>query len=213
MTPENRRREASPAPGSADPLLTRRAALRGLVGFLLALAFWFGFSRAYEKTLAFGSGALTNLFESPDVTRLEARDGEILLDRRDFPPRSARPGLSGPDIHFNFVLLVALFALDPRPLRGAHVARFLAAAAVLWLIHVIALVFQVHSVYVTSLGAWSAANYGRVARNFWAAGWHFYLIAGRFAAPFALWWLFGRREEETVLEKPRRRTKGRRSKG
>jgi hypothetical protein len=191
-------------------MLSGRAALRGLVGFLLALAFWFGFSRAYEKTFAAGSEALSNLFESPDVTRLDANGGEILLDRRDFPPGSARPGLSGPDIHFNFVLLVALFALDPRPLRGAHVARFLAAAAALWLIHVLALVFQVHSVYATSLGAWSLANYGRAVRNFWAAGWHFYLIAGRFAAPFALWWLFGRREEEAALEKaPARRRRKR----
>jgi hypothetical protein len=192
-------------------MLSGRAALRGLVGFLLALAFWFGFSRAYEKTLAVGSETLSNVFESPDVTRLDATGGEILLDRRDFPPGSARPGLSGPDIHFNFVLLVALFALDPRPLSGAHVARFLAAAAALWLIHVLALFFQVHSVYATSLGAWSLANYGRAARNFWAAGWHFYLIAGRFAAPFALWWFFGRREEEAVLEKAparKRRRKG-----
>jgi hypothetical protein len=188
-------------------MLSGRAALCGLVGFLLALAFWFGFSRAYEKTLAAGSEALSNVFESPDVTRLDATGGEILLDRRDFPPGSARPGLSGPDIHFNFVLLVALFALDPRPLSGAHVARFLAAAAALWLIHVLALFFQVHSVYATSLGAWSLANYGRAARNFWAAGWHFYLIAGRFAAPFALWWFFGRREEEAVLEKAPARKK------
>ena len=35
---------------------------------------------------------------------------------------------------------------------------------------------------------------GRVARNFWAAGFHFYQIAGRFAAPFALWWGLGRPE-------------------
>jgi hypothetical protein len=202
-------RAPAPARGPGTPLLNGRAALRGLAGFLLALAFWFGFSGSYEKTVAAGGEGLSNLFESPDVTRLDAKDGEILLDRRDFPPGSARPGLSGPDIHFNFVLLVALFALDPRPLRGAHMARFLAAAAALWLIHVLALVFQVHSVYATSLGAWSLANYGRAARNFWAAGWHFYLIAGRFAAPFVLWWFFGRREEEAVLEKAPARKKRR----
>ncbi len=206
MTPADRRRGTEPAGYSP---LSWRAALRGLVGFLLALAFWFGFSRAYETTLAAGGETVSNIFESPDVTRLDAKGGEILLDRRDFPPRSARPGLSGPDIHFNFVLLVALFALDPRPFRGAHIARFLAAAAALWLIHVIALVFQVHSVYATALGAWSLANYGPAARNFWAAGWHFYLIAGRFAAPFALWWLLGRREEEAALEKSPARKKRR----
>jgi hypothetical protein len=190
-------------------MLSGRAALRGLAGFLLALAFWFGFSRPYERTLAAGAQNLTNLFESPDVTRLVPGKGEILLDRRDLPPGSARPGLPAPDIHFNFVLLAALFAMDPRPLGGAHVARFLAAAAALWVIHVLALVLEIHSVYATSLGAWSQAHYGTVARNLWATGWHFYLIAGRFAAPFALWWLFGRREESEPLERPRRKKRRR----
>ena len=211
MTRADRRREFPPAPGPATPRLDGRAAVRGVVGFLLALAFWFGFSRAYETTIAAGAQLAANVFESPDVTRLDAKGGEILLDRRDFPPGSARPGLSGPDIHFNFVLLAALFALDRRPLRGAHVTRFLVAAAALWAIHVVALVFQVHSVYATSLGAWSLANYGRVARNIWAAGWHFYLIAGRFAAPFALWWFFGRGEEDLSPERSSLRRKRRKS--
>lgn len=193
------------------PRLGGRVVLRGLVGFLLGVAFWFGFSRPYEKTVAFGAQALTNLFESPDVTRLTANKGEFRLDRRDFPPGSARPGLPAPDIHFNFVLLATLFALDPRPFESAHLARLLAAAGVLWVIHVLALVFQVQSVYATSLGAWSLANYGRVARNVWAAGWHFYLIAGRFAAPFALWWFFGRREGASESsDKPRRAGKKKR---
>ena len=191
-------------------MLKGRAALRGLAGFLLALAFWFGFSRPYERAIAGGAQALINLFESPDVTRLQPGNGEILLDRRDFPPGSARPGLPGPDIHFNFVLLVTLFALDRKPLRGEHVSRFLAAAAALFFVHVVALVFQVHSVYATRLGAWSEANYGPVARNFWAAGFHFYQIAGRFAAPFAIWWLFGRSEPAAAPEAargPRRKKK------
>jgi hypothetical protein len=190
-------------------MLSGRAALRGLVGFVLALAFWFGFSRPYERTLAAGAQTLTNLFESPDVTRLVPGKGEILLDRRDLPPGSARPGLPATDIHFNFVLLAALFAMDPHPLASAHVTRFLAAAVSLWAIHVLALVLEIHSVYATSLGAWSQAHYGTVARNLWATGWHFYLIAGRFAAPFALWWLFGRREESQPLERPRRKKRRR----
>jgi hypothetical protein len=186
-------------------MLTKRAALRGVVGFLLALAFWFGFSRTYERGLVAGAQLITNLFESPDVTRLRPEGSHIVVDRRDFPPGSPRPSLPAPDIHFNFVLLATLFAMDPRPLRGVHVGRFLLASASLFAIHVLALVFQIQSVYATSLGAWSDANYGKVSANVWAAGWHFYLIAGRFAAPFALWWLFGRREEDDSLEKTSRR--------
>ena len=193
--------------------MSARAGLRGLLGFLLALAFWFGFSGPYEKTVAVAAQALTNVFESPDVTRLEAEKGEFRLDRRDFPPGSARPGLSAADIHFNFVLLAALFAIDRRPLAGRHVTRFLAAAGLLWVVHVLALVFQVQSVYATSLGAWSEAHYGRLASNFWATGWHFYLIAGRFAAPFALWWFFRAREEPEPAADSRRPGRKKKRKG
>ena len=193
-------------------MLSARAALRGVAGFLLGLVLWFGFARPYDRTIAFGAQALANVFESPNVTRLEPGKGEVRLERRDFPPGSPRPGLPVTDIHFNFVLLTALFALDPRPLRGPHVVGFLAACGILWLVHIVALVFQVQSVYVTSLGAWSLAHYGPVARNFWAGGWHFYQIAARFAAPFVLWWFFGRREDEKKpREKPRE--KPRRGKG
>jgi hypothetical protein len=193
--------------------LSVRAGLRGLLGFLLSLAFWFGFSGPYEKTVAVAAQALTNVFESPDVTRLDAVKGEFRLDRRDFPPGSARPGLSAADIHFNFVLLAALFAIDRRPLAARHVTRFLGGAGLLSIVHVLALVFQVQSVYATSLGAWSEAHYGRLASNFWATGWHFYLIAGRFAAPFALWWFFRAREAEgdpaTESRRPGRKKKRR----
>lgn len=190
--------------GARTPFLTLRSLVRGLLGFLLAVAFWFGFSRPYETTLAVAAQALTNVFESPNVTRLTAGKGEFLLDRRDFPPGSARPGLPAPDIHFNFVLLAALFAMDRRPLEAGHVTRFLLAGAALWVVHVLALVFQVQSIYATGLGAWSDAHYGRFSSNIWATGWHFYQIAGRFAAPFALWWFFGRREEDGSIEKSRR---------
>ena len=171
-----------------------RAVLRLLIGFLVALSAWFLFAPAYERAVAPAAEFLIRLGERPGVTRLEAPGGEFLVNRADFPPGAPRPGLPAPDLHFNFVLLVAFFALFPRPWRGDRVARLLLALFSLYLIHVVSLVFQVQSVYATNLGAWSAAHYGAMARNFWAAGFHFYQIAGRFAAPFALWWLFGRTE-------------------
>ncbi len=172
--------------------LDRRAAGRMAAGFAAGLAFWLLFAAPYEKAVAASAGFLLRLFESPAVTSLSAADGEILVERSDFPPASPRPGLPAADLHFNFVLLAALFALLPRPLDPARFGRFWMAAAGLAVIHVLALVFQVESVYATSLGPWSEANYGTFARNFWAAGFHFYQIAGRFAAPFALWWGFGK---------------------
>jgi hypothetical protein len=166
-----------------------RALGRLAAGFALGLAVWFGFRELYEKPVARAAEALIRAFERPAVTRLTARPGEFLLDRADFPPDSPRPGLPSDDIDFNFVLVTALFALEPRPLAGASLRRLLAALGLLFAVHVAALVCQVESVYATRLGDWSAAHYGTAARNLWAGAFHFYLVAGRFAAPFALWWL------------------------
>ena len=169
-------------------------AVRLAVGFAIGLGLWSLFSQPYERLVAPAAEAVLRLMEHPAVTRLDAPGGEFIVRRSDFPPASARPGLPARDLHFNFVLLVTLFALDRRPWRGDRVGRLLLASAGLCAVHVAALVFQVESVYATSLGAWSAAHYGALSRNFWAGGFHFYQIAGRFAAPFVLWWLFGRTE-------------------
>jgi hypothetical protein len=186
---------ARPGRAEADAFpirLDAGAALRVAAAFAATLAIWFAFSAPYEKTIAAAAQVAIRVFESPAATSLAAIDGEIRVDRSDFPPDSARPGLPAADLHFNFALLAALFALPPHPLRPANFGRFWIAAALLWVVHVVALVFQVESVYATRLGPWSAAHYGPIARNFWAAGFHFYQILGRFAAPFVLWWGVGR---------------------
>jgi len=158
------------------------------IGFAAGLAFWLVFAPPYERAVAWSAEALLLLLESPPVTTLGASAGEFLVDRSDFPPASPRPGLPAPDLHFNFVLLATLFAITPHPLAPRRFGRFWIAALLLFAIHVVALVFQVEALYATRLGPWSEAHYGAVARNLWAGGFHFYQVAGRFAAPFVLWW-------------------------
>lgn len=192
MARTGRRAEAEPAPLRLDA----RAALRAAGGFALALAVWFVFAAPYERTLAAAAELVLRVFERPGVTTLTSADGEIRVERADFPPDSPRPGLPAADTHFNFVLLGALFALAPHPFRPANFGRFWIAAALLWGVHVVALVFEVQSMYATRLGPWSAEHYGAVARNVWAGGFHFYQIVGRFAAPFVLWWLLSRGGEK-----------------
>lgn len=199
----SRKKPNPPAESEPFPRLDRHAAVRLALGFAAGLAFWLAFSTAYERAVAAAAQALLRVFERPAVTTLAGGDGEIRVDRADFPPASARPGLPAADLHFNFVLLATLFALGPKPLEPARFGRFWMAAAVLGAIHVVALVFQVEALYATRLGPWSEAHYGAVARNIWAGGFHFYQIAGRFAAPFALWWWLGRGERTSLAGRAR----------
>jgi hypothetical protein len=183
------------------------AAGRALAGFVLGLGFWFAFTQPYERLLAEAAEWTLRATERPPITRLSARGGEILIERSDLAPATPTPGLPAADLHFNFALLAALFAIDRRPWRSENVAAFLMACGILFVVHAAALVFQVRSVYVTGLGDWSAARYGLASRTFWSGGFHLYLIAGRFAAPFAIWWLLTRgRTEGAAWDGERGRT-------
>jgi hypothetical protein len=167
-----------------------RLLVRVVLGFAIGLGLWLALSPVYERTVAAAAEVVLRAAERPAVTRLSARGGEIVVDRADFPPAAPRPGLPAADLHFNFVILGALFAAS-WPVRRGRAAVVAIALAALFLVHVLALCCQVESLYATRLGPWSEANYGTFARNFWAAAFHGYQIAGRFAAPFAIWWPLG----------------------
>jgi hypothetical protein len=186
-----RAKKGTALPVSLPRRFDGRLALRLAAGFAAGLALWLLFSAPYEKALAAVAGGAVRLFERPPVTTLAAADGEIQVDRSDFPPASPRPGLPAADLHFNFVLLATLFAMGPHPLAPRRFGRFWIAAGLLFVVHVVALIFQVEALYATRLGPWSEAHYGAFARNVWAGGFHFYQVAGRFAAPFALWMALG----------------------
>ncbi len=166
--------------------------VRGAIGFAVGLGLWLALAPPYERALAGAAETILRIGERPAVTRLEAKSGEIIVERGDFPPAAPRPGLPAADLHFNFVILAALFALVP-PFRPGRAAI---GAAILFAVHVFALCCQVESLYATRLGPWSEAHYGTFSRNFWASAFHVYQIAVRFAAPFAIWWPLGGWESE-----------------
>ena len=163
---------------------------KGATGFLLGLTFWWAMSNPYARLLSSLCEPLIRLAESPAVTRLIAGGTELTIDRDDFPRSSPRPGLPLMDLTANVILLATLFAVNRRPLRDRNVGRLLIAGLFLVVVHVVAVVMNVESIYALRLGPWSAQNYGPVARNFWGAAAHFYRLIGAFGAVFALWWLF-----------------------
>jgi len=133
---------------------------------------------------------LMRMAERPAVTRLIADGPALTIDRDDFPRSSPRPGLTLMDLTANFVLLTTLFAVSQRTLGDRNIVAFLAACALLVLVHMLAVIANVESIYALRLGPWSTRNYGPVARNFWGAAAHFYSLVGIFGAAFSLWWLF-----------------------
>lgn len=164
---------------------------KALLGYLLGYAIWSIAHPAWELVLVEPAEVLVRIVESPEVTRLSAGEEKlVVVDRSDFPRRSARPTVDLGDITFNIMLLTALFATAPRPFSDRNLRGVLYAAIVLWAVHLFTLFASVQAIYALQLGAWSEARYGAIARNFWGGYRHFYVILGVFAFPIAAWWAF-----------------------
>jgi len=186
------------------PRIDWRTALRGFVGFAIAVAIWAGISPLYDRAVAAGAEALLRAFENPKVTRLEATGDDVKVNRTDFDPRSPRPGLPVIDLTFNWVLLAALFAISRRPFSDRNIVGFLIASLLMYVTHILALTTEVMSIYVARLGAWSLVHYGSFARNFWGVANHSYRFVLMFAIAFGLWWALRPTDD---APQPRRATK------
>lgn len=170
------------------PRIDWRTALKGFAGFVIAVVIWATVSPLYDRAVAAGAEELMRLFENPKVTHLNANGTDVTVDRSDFDPRSPHPGLPVIDLTFNWVLLAALFSINPKPFSDRNMLRFGIASVIMYVTHIFALTAEVMSIYVLRLGAWSAAHYGAFARNFWGVANHSYRFVLMFAIAFALWW-------------------------
>ncbi len=193
-------------PKNLSPLL-----LRGSIGFLIGLAVWAGLSVPYTRLLAPLSEAAIRLGEQPPVTYITPQGSLMMIDRTDvsLSPSSVRLAVESTDITFNFILLMTLFAARARALTDRNVLGFLCAAAALVFVHVAGVVAFVKADYAMNLGAWSAAHYGVVARNFWEAAPRFYSVVGANGSAVALWWLL----RESSFPTARSSSSGRTRKG
>ena len=184
------------------------AALRALAGFALGLAWWVAFSPSYARLLATTAEPLLRMGESPAVTRLVPDGKNIIVERSDFPRRSARPELQPEDLTFNIILLTTLFAMNAKPWSTKNIARFLSATAFMFVTHVAALFLTIKSIYAIQLGPWSLAHYGYYSRSFWSGAAHFYRLVGLYAIAFGFWWLL--RPEQATTKAPTSKKRKRR---
>lgn len=180
--------------------------IRNALLWLIPVALlWLLITPAYNIFLLGSAENLARWTESPNVTDLLRKDEHFAyVSRIDFPPARALVwSFRTTDVHFHLVLIGALFLAVPGvPLRE----RFanLGWALLITVFYDIFLVFlYVKFAYATQLGAWSMANYGDFARNFWGLAKHLFDLPFKLALPFLLWagfylpWLFGQLRRPT----------------
>lgn len=188
-----RRRRPAP-PAAAPPFSFRRFGLNLALAVAPVVVAWVALTPVYDRFLVLAGERLVHVAESPDVTELlpvlEDRH-YAAITRTDLPPARRRvTTFRVTDLHFNLILVAALFLAVPgepwrRRLGNLGWAVF---AAVLF--HLLLVLFQVKFVYATQLGAWSLEHFGPFERNFWGLGKHLLDLPLKLAFPFALWAAF-----------------------
>jgi hypothetical protein len=165
-------------------------ALKGAVAFLIGLAIWAGLAQPYARGLAAATQSILRLTERPDVSTIIANGTLLVVGRSDIPVSrtSGRYAVETTDITFNIILLITLFGASRRALSDKNVFGFVAAAALLVLIHVVAAVAYVKAYYV-AIAAQPLSYGARFAARFWEAAPFFYSVVGAYGFAVALWWL------------------------
>ncbi|MFN2240217.1 MAG: hypothetical protein ABR524_12585 [Thermoanaerobaculia bacterium] len=165
-----------------------RLLLRGLIGFALGFALWFGLTEPYNRLVAFSAEKAVRLFENPDRTELRADGKQVVVYRSDVPVGSKRPGVPLHDLTFNVILLTVLFAIDPRPFSNRNVGMYLLSLLILFPTHVFALIAWVQDLYASGFGGEISERYSDLEKSVWTNAILFYRLVGQFGIPLILRW-------------------------
>ena len=167
---------------------TSRAFLRRLpLGLVAAMLLWLILRPALDTAVCWTAQTLTRAFEHPRVTRLVAEDHRAHVRRSDLHSDSIIPAIPLTEIHFNTIVLLALYLTLKRPHERRQLERLLMGWTILFLTQALNLLFHVKVVYAMQLGEWSYVTYSEFDRNLFGFLRYFTDLPGRFSFPFLIW--------------------------
>ena len=196
---------------TATPDSLRRFLLRLPVGLLVGMLLWLLLLRpVLDVTTSKLAEVLIRAFEYPRVTRLVPRDHVVEIRRSDFRSTSRIPTVPLTEIHFNTIVLLALYLALPHPFRRRNLERLFMAWLTLFISQSLNLLFHVKTLYALGLGEWSQVHYSAFSRNLWSFLQYFTDLPGRFSFPFLFWLASDWERVSTLLIEPRGEPDGKR---
>jgi hypothetical protein len=172
---------------SGSNVLYRTFLKRLPLTLLTAMVVWLLVRPALDSAVSGFAQLLIRSFEYPRVTRLVAEDHTAKVHRSDFRTDSKIPTIPLTEIHFNTIVLLALYLALPRPFSRRQLERLFMGWCILYFTQTMNLLFHVKCLYALSLGDWSIANYSDFSRNFYGFWRYFTDLPGRFSFPFLIW--------------------------
>jgi hypothetical protein len=177
-----RRPQTEPAPETAGAFLRRLP-----IALALSMLLWFLLRPGLDVGVSWLSETLTRAFEYPKATRLEVVDHRAQVRRSDLHAKSGIPAIPLTEIHFNTIVLLALYLSLRRPLSRRQLERLLMGWSLLFVSQSLNLLFHLKIIYSMQLGEWSLRVYSDLDRNVYGFLRYFTDLPGRFSFPFLIW--------------------------
>lgn len=154
---------------------------------VIAMLVWLALRPVLDTAVTGLAEIFVRSFEYPRVTRLEAVDHRAQVFRSDFRSDSSIPTIPLTEVHFNTIVLLALFLAIPKRFSRKNLERLLMAWALLYLTQTLNLFLHVKCIYALGLGEWSHQTYSPFSQNFYGFWRYFTDLPGRFSFPFVFW--------------------------
>lgn len=162
-------------------------AVRFTLGLLVGMALWWYAAPSYNKVVAAMAEPLLKIdrrFSATDLTT----SGRGITVKATASPVLPAATIPGDQLTYNVILLLALFASNPKPVRDTNISALAVSLLILMATHVAGLVVTIESTYAARMALWSEQHYGELAANVWLYAEMFNRLIGMFAVPFACWW-------------------------
>lgn len=164
-----------------------RRILQFIAGLVVGFFLWQWTTPAYDALLARATQPLVRIDARLRNAQLVARG-----DRVDVVSQTGEPppiNIPAPQLTFNVILLIALFASNRHPFSDRSLRAFALSLLVVLLLHPFGMLISIESTYATRLGAWSDARYGSTAQDLWVMAELVWRLAVMFGLSFACWWV------------------------
>lgn len=171
--------------------------LRFAAGLVPGILLWLWISPPLTRFLAWATEPLVRIDSRFSDAELNASGTTLAMRGGGTTPSTSFPVAQ---LSYPMILLVALFASNPRPWHRRNLAAALISLTLFLLLQPLALLVTVESSYAVFSGGWGEQHYGRWAANLWLFLEMFWRLIGMFGLVFACWWLARGSEKEREIE-------------
>src|SRR3954447_13127635 len=152
--------------------------VRLLTGLAVGLTLWMVFSDEWNRGLAFVAAPLLKLDRRVADGDLVAVGHTIVVQpTTDKLPMATLPAS---ELTYNVILLVALFASNPKPFSDRNMKAFGIALLIVLVLQPIGVFISVESTYANQQRTWSEEHYGNAESWVWLHAELFYRLIGMF---------------------------------